>query len=144
MKQQVNVVPHGLMESGFVSLLTDPTKPTSNVTYTERLVGGIGPFTSTDSNDGALSLDPALLNCKSLIEKIKAAGGSLSLDVGSSATIILSEDGIAQVSINLPAVNTVMNGVATLDLSGDEPVIEHIVLTGTLKGYSSQTLELKP
>lgn len=133
MNQTLSVVPQGLIEGGSVSLQADDA---GVITFSGSVVAGIGWFSRTFADSGSLKIDPSLLLCKNLKAGQVFEFPGVEITIKSVAVF----GGYADIKIT--EGTDALTGTAMLDLSHDDLMFKHILLSGTADGHDV-TIELQ-
>lgn len=131
---RLNVVPHGLIQSGFVNL--DVDFKTGLIDFTDSIVVGWSIFTKTLQDHEVLKVDPSIL----LSKNIKVG---LQLKFGDVDMVVVSVNAFqAEVALKYKDDKNDFNGTATLDIEEEHISLMHLMATGSADG-TDVTLELQ-
>lgn len=127
-KQNLTVIPSGLIQSGKVVITADTDS--GLLDFSETIIAGIGWFTKTIQKMQELTIDPKLLLSSSIKPKLKFMTRGITLEVLDNGLI----------SVEYVDAENYLKGTAAVDLTGHYFEIMDVHVQGKLDGYDVELI----
>lgn len=130
LQQNFNVVPHGLIQEGSVSISADTE--TGAISEQSKVRVGLGFFAKEFASEDHLKIDPKYLRSANIKEGMSLLFGPVTIKV----TGVESKRALASVLVQNEVVN--LRGEAVINLTEEFIYLDHVKADGTARGVPAQ------
>lgn len=125
--QVLNIVPHGVVESGQIMLEIDET--TGLISFSDSITVGFSIFSQVKNGTGEFKIDPKMLLSANVKPGVSISVQNVTIEVPAN-----SSEGTVAYSNG----DDHLDGTVDLDLTGEYIVVDHLNLSGVVSGVTVQ------